>query len=224
MKDLKELLNQLLQEQAKTRKVLTRIEYHLLMNAVHSEVPDISDGETLSTSLGENFKSRLEDIRFSMKLLHDALPEANDDAINKYQRNEALGLKAMPRNGFLVSDRVLGQTEEGRELLQRINTEKPVKYKEIEKILKPLYGETHTTRLREKLTSCAKSEERKGSYPKKSQVMRRIKNFQKSNGSKKFPKEDILTQDEFFSIIWLFVLSLGFPVDPDRSYLEVDDF
>lgn len=224
MKDLKDLLNQLLQEQVKTRKVLTRIEYHLLMNAVHSEVPDISDGEKYTTSLSEHTKSQLETIRFSMKLLHDALPEANEEAINKYHYNRISSSETMPINGCHVSDRVLGQTEEGHKLLKRINTEKPVKYIEIEKILMPLYGETHRTRLREKLTSCAKSEERKGSYPKKSQVMRRIKNFQKSNGSKKFPANDTLTLDEFFSIIWLFVLSLGFPVDPDKSYLEVDDF
>lgn len=224
MKDLKELLNQLLQEQVKTRKVLTRIEYHLLMNAVHSEVPDISDGEKYTTTLSQHTKSQLESIRFSMKLLHDALPEANEETFNKYHYNHTFSFEAMPRNGFFVRNRVLGQTEEGRKLLQRINTEKPVKYKEIEKILKPLYGETHTTRLREKLTSCAKSEERKGSYPKKSQVMRRIKNFQKNNTGKKFPKEDTLTKDDFFSIIWLFVLSLGFPVDRDKSYLEVEDF
>jgi hypothetical protein len=224
MKDLKELLNQLLQEQVKTRKVLTRIEYHLLMNAVHSEVPDISDGENFTTSLSEHTKSQLETIRFSMKLLHDALPEANEEAINKYHYNRISSFEAMPRNGFFVSDRVLGQTENGRELLKQIITEKTVRYLELEKVLMPLYGQTHTTRLRQKLASCAKSEERKGSYPKKSQVMRRIKNFQKNNTGKKFPIKDTLTKDEFFSIIWLFVLSLGFPVDPDKSYLEVDDF
>ena len=224
MKDLKDLLNQLLQEQVKTRKVLTRIEYHLLMNAVRSEVPDISDGEKFTTSLSEHTKSQLETIRFSMKLLHDALPEANEEAINKYQFNDALSFKAMPRNGCLVSDRVLGQIEEGRELLKQINTEKPVRYLEIEKLIMPLYGETHSTRLRRKLTSCAKSEARKESYPKDSQVMKRIKNYEKSRSGSEFPSRVELTKDEFFSIIWLLVLSLGFPVDPDKSYLEVDDF
>jgi hypothetical protein len=224
MKDLKELLNQLLQEQVKTRKVLTRIEYHLLMNAFRSEAPDISDGEKYTTSLSENTKSQLESIRFSMKILHDALPEANEDAINKYHYNRTFGFEAMPRNGYLVSDRVLGQTEKGRELLKQIITEKTVCYLNIEKLVMPLYGETHTTRLRQKLASCAKSEERKGSYPKESQVLRRIKNFQKNNTGKKFPIKDTLTKDEFFSIIWLFVLSLGFPVDRDKSYLEVEDF
>lgn len=224
MKDLKQLLNQLLQEQIKTRKALTRIEYHLLMNAVRSEVPDISNGEKFTTSLSQHTKNQLETIRFSMKLLHDALPEANEEAINKYFFNNAFGFKAMPRNGCLVSDRVLGQTEEGRELLKRINTKKPVCYLDIQKLVMPLYGETHSTRFKQKLTSCAKSEARKGSYPKDSQVMKRIKNYQKSRRGSGFPSRVELTKDEFFSIIWLLVLSLGFPVDPDKSYLEVDDF
>lgn len=224
MKDLRELLNQLLQEQIKTRKALTRIEYHLLMDAVGSEIPDLSDGEKLTTSLSKHTKSQLESIRFSMKLLHDALPEANEEAINKYQYNNVFGFKAMPRNGYLVSDRVVGQTEEGRELLKRINTEKPVRYLEIEKLVMPLYGETHSTRLRRKLTSCAKSEARKGSYPKDSQVMKRIKNYEKSRSGSGFPSRVELTKDEFFSIIWLFWLALGFPGDSDKSNTELDFF
>lgn len=224
MKDLRELLNKLLQEQIETRRILTRIEYHLLMNAVSSTVPDLSDNEALTTSLGQDFKSRLEEIHFSMKLLHDALPKAKKEAINKFQHNDALGFKAMPRNGFLIRDWVLGTNEEGRELLERVKTEKPVRYLDLEKVLKPVYGQTHSTRLRKKLASCARSEERKGTYPEDSQVMTRIKNFQKDNTSKGFPSRPTLTKDEFFSIIWLFVLSLGFPADPDRSYLEVDDF
>lgn len=224
MKDLKELLNQLLQEQVKTRKVLTRIEYHLLMNAVRSEVPDISDGEKYTTTLSQHTKSQLESIRFSMKLLNDALPEANEEAINKYHYNHTFSFEAMPRNGYLVSDQVLGQTEKGRELLKRINTEKPVRYLEIEKLVMPLYGETHSTRLRQKLASCAKSEARKESYPKDSQVMKRIKNYEKSRSGSGFPSRVELTKNEFFAIIWLLVLSLGFPVDRDKSYLEVDDF
>jgi hypothetical protein len=194
------------------------------MNAFRSEVPDISDGEKFTTSLSEHTKSQLETIRFSMKLLHNALPEANEEAINKYQYNHTFSFEAMPRNGYFVSDRVLGETEEGLELLKRINTEKPVCYLDIEKLVMPLYSETHSTRFRQKLTSCAKLEARNGSYPKDSQVMKRIKNYEKSRSGSGFPSRVELTKDEFFSIIWLLVLSLGFPVDPDKTYIKVDDF
>lgn len=227
MKDLRELLNQLLQEQIKTRKALTRIEYHLLMDAVGSEIRDLSDGEKLTTSLNKDTKSQLAAIRFSMKLLHDALPEANEEAINKYDHNYVLGSKTMPQNGYFVSSRILGETKEGSELLKRLTAGKSVKYPDIEKCLKPIYGWTHSTRLREKLTSCAKSEDRKGSYPKDSKVMNRIKNYERGNGKgqgKKFPTRVELTKDEFFSIIWLFWLALGFPGDSDKSNTELDFF
>ena len=226
MTELKDILNRMLEEQIQTRQLLTRIEYHLLINAVGSEIPDISDGEKLTTSLSKHTKSQLEAIRFSMKLLHDALPEANEEAINKYRYNNAFEGATMPQYGYRISSRILGETKKGSELLKRLTAGKPVKHSDIEKCLQPIYGWTHPTRLRETLTSCAKLEERKGSYPKDSEVMKLIKNFEKGHRKgegKKFPTNVELTEDEFFSIIWLFWLALGFPSDPDKSYMEVDD-
>ena len=56
--------------------------------------------------------------------------------------------------------------------------------------------------------------------------MKRILNFQKSRSgtSTSFPSSVKLDGNDLFSIICLFVLSLGFPPDPDKSYIVVDDF
>jgi hypothetical protein len=226
MTELKDLLNRMLEEQIQTRKVLTRIEYHLLINAISHEVPDITDGEKLTTSLSDYAKEQLVNSRFNMKLLHDALSAANEDAIDKFHYHQIFSPSSLARDGYFMCERALGDTENGKELYKRITSGESIKYLELERHLMPLYGISHSTRLRQKLTSCANSEAKKGHYPKDSNVMKRILNFQKSRSGTgtRFPSSAKLTGNDLFSVICLFVLSLGFPPDPDKSYIVVDDF